>query len=569
MRTFTYLLLVPLMGCTRGERTQAPKEPPATPAPQAQAPATSAAQAVSPLKAQVARFAPADLTADIEDLPASERTALTKIIEAAKLLDPIFDRQAYRGNPELRQRLARDASAKGRVKLEYFDIMRGPWDRQNAWAPFAIETARPLGAGFYPEDLTAEAFRAYVKSHPKDREALESLTTVVERQGDRLVAVPYSKAYEAWLKPAAEKLREAARSTQNASLKKFLELRADAFLSDEYYASDRAWMDLESRVEVTIGPYETYEDSLLGLKASFEAFVTVADPEASRNLAKYKGYLSEMEAHLPIPDAMKTTRGRESPIRVVDVVYTSGDARKSVQTIAFNLPNDERVRKEKGAKKVLLRNLIETKFEQILKPIAKPILDPEQFKLLSAQAFFYEVLFHELSHSLGPAFADRDGKQEELRVVFGPLYSPLEEAKADVMGAYQILFMIDKGELPKSFRETLLLTYFAGLFRSVRFGTDAAHGQGAALQINRFLNRKAARYVDGRFTVDLDGLEEEVVGLVRDLCILQHSGNVAEADAMLETLGVITPPIRAALERSSDVPIDVRPRYPLAEALLR
>ncbi|MCA9650524.1 MAG: hypothetical protein H6712_17445 [Myxococcales bacterium] len=489
-----------------------------------------------------------------------------KLIEAAKQLDPIFDRQAWAGNPELEAKLAAATDPLGKTQHAYFRIMRGPWDRQEHREPFAIDRPWPKGAGFYPEDLGVDDFEAWVTAHPDDAEAFRSLVTAIERDGDRLLARPYHAVYAEWLTPAAAHLREAAELTENASLAKFLRSRADAFESDDYYRSDKDWMDLDSRVEITIGPYETYEDELMGLKASFEAFVTVSDPAASEALAKYKAYLPKMEQHLPVDDAVKTTRGAESPIRVVDLVFTAGDSRKSVQTIAFNLPNDERVRKEKGAKKVLLRNLIQTKFDRIMKPIGQKVLVPSLHDRLSGEAFFDEVLFHELSHSLGPAFTEVDGEKVEVRVALGPAYTALEECKADVMGAYNILYMIDEGELPADFREKLLVSYFAGLFRSVRFGVAEAHGQGAAVQINRFIRDGAATFdeTQGVFDIDLAKLESSIGTLVHDLVMLQHEGDKAAVEAFLAELGVMSPQMEKVLARLEGIPVDIRPVYPLA-----
>jgi hypothetical protein len=512
------------------------------------------------------RFVRATLSADLAHLPAGERAAVDLLIDASRLLDDVFDRQAYAQNPALRRCLEADTSLAGRERLAYFEIMRGPWDRQDHHAPFATDAARPPGAGFYPPDLTAAAFRAFVEAHPDRRVELESLFTLVERQGDELRAVPFSKAFSAWLEPAAHKLEAAAELTSNASLRAFLRSRAAAFRSDDYYQSDKDWMDLDGALEVTIGPYETYEDELLGLKASFQSFVTVTDPQASEDLAKYKGLLPEMERHLPVPDHVKTTRGAESPIRVVDLVFSSGDARKSVQAIAFNLPNDERVRAEKGAKKVLLRNVIETKFERIMRPIAERVLDPAQLPLLSARAFFNETLFHELSHSLGPAFT-REGEREiEVRVALGGSYAAIEEAKADAMGAYNVLYMIERGELPRELHDELLVSYFAGLFRSARFGVAEAHGKAAALQANRFLRVGAATCdaATGRFSVDIAAMPGAIAALVRDICLLQHAGDRAGVEAMLADLGAVSPPLASALARLDDIPIDIRPVYPLA-----
>ncbi|MEM1024270.1 MAG: hypothetical protein AAGD10_01500 [Myxococcota bacterium] len=551
------ILATPLVFACPAERPDAQRSPSAG-APETAEPPPEP-EATPKLEAKVAQFAPAKLSASVETLPESEREALKLLIEASRLLDPVFDRQAWAGNPALAEALEDEAT-----KLAYFRIMRGPWDRQDHHAPFAIEGDRPPGAGFYPEDLDEAEFKTYVTEHPKQKAALESLFTLVQRDGRSLKAVPYSEAFAEWLEPAAQKLEAAAAATRNDSLARFLKLRAAAFRSDDYYESDKAWMDLDSRVEVTIGPYETYEDKLLGLKASYESFVTVSDPKASSALAKYKALLPAMEQNLPVPHEVKTKRGAESPIRVVDLVFTSGDARKSVQTIAFNLPNDERVRKEKGAKKVLLRNLIQTKFEKILRPIAAKVLVEAHQGELSSEAFFDQVLFHELSHSLGPAFTEVDGEKMEVRLALGASYSPLEECKADVMGAYNVLFMIERGELPKDFRVPFLSSYFAGLFRSVRFGTSEAHGKGAAVQLNRYLDDGAVRVVEGRFAIDHDALTKSNRALLRDILMLQHEGDKTKADALLADKGVLSPPVEAALKRLDGVPVDIRPIYPLA-----
>lgn len=523
------------------------------------------------LAAKVAQFQPVVLEADLSALPESERAALQALIDAARLLDPIFDRQVWAEYPDHEQRLVDAARAGGaleQLRLDYFQIMRGPWDRQDHFAPFAINIPRPPGAGFYPPGLRVEEFTAFVAQNPARRAELEDLFTLVRRDPrdpTRLVPVAYSEAFAPWLEPAAQQLEAAAALTQDPTLATFLRSRAAAFRSDDYYQSDKDWMDLDSRVEITIGPYETYEDELLGLKASFEAFVTVADPSASKQLAVYKDWLPRLEEHLPVAKAVKTKRGSESPIRVVDLVFSSGDARKSVQTIAFNLPNDERVRAEKGAKKVMLRNAINAKFAVIMRPIAERIMNPEQLGLLSQDAFFNEVLFHELSHSLGPATVLNKG-ETEVRVALGASYSPLEEGKADVMGAYNLLFMIDNQLFPKSFRDPLLVTYFAGLFRSVRFGVAEAHGKGAAFQINRYLEEGAASFDDatGRFTVDTKQLEKSIEGLVRDVVMLQHNGDKPAVDAFLAKYAVMSPAMERALGGLDGIPVDIKPIYPAA-----
>ncbi len=539
--------------------------PPADVATPGETPPETPAATGMTMQQKVDQFAVAELTADLSDLSQSEKDALDLLIAASKNLDPIYDRQAWAGNPDLELQLAGATDEEGKARYAYFRIMRGPWDRQADHEAFAIGRPHPKGAGFYPEDLTAEGFEAWLKDHPEDREAFEGLFTVIKREGETYKAVPYSQEYAKWLEPAAEGLEAAAKKTKNKSLRKFLKLRAKGFRTDDYYASDKAWMDLDSRVEITVGPYETYEDKLMNYKASFESFVTVSDPKASKALAKYKKYLPKMEKNLPVDDAVKTKRGAQSPIRVVDLVFTAGDARTSVQTIAFNLPNDERVRKEKGAKKVLLRNLIETKFDKIMKPIGEQVLAPQHHAMLSGDAFFHQVLFHELSHSLGPAFTQKDGRKVEVRIAIGPAYSAIEECKADVMGAYNILYMIDEGELPKDFREKLLVSYFGGLFRSVRFGVAEAHGRGAAVQINRFLEDGAVTLDDqGRFVIDFPKLDKSISDLVHDLVMLQHEGDRGAVETFLDKYGVASEAMTNALGKLGGIPVDIRPVYPLA-----
>jgi hypothetical protein len=378
-----------------------------------------------------------------------------------------------------------------------------------------------------------------------------------------LIAVPYSKEYAEWLKPAAQLLRDGAALTRNASLKKFLDLRAAAFENDDYYASDVAWMDLDAPVEVTIGPYETYEDELFGYKAAFEAFVTVNLPKESAALARYKERLPWLEKNLPIPDADKNLhRGAESPIRVVDVVYGGGENRAGVQTVAFNLPNDERVREAKGSKKVLLHNVMHAKYDRMLIPIAKLVLDPAQVKDVSFEAYFDEVLHHELSHGLGPGTITVDGRKTEVRLELKDLFATLEEAKADVMGVYNILALIEQKEMPAELRASLEPTYVAGLFRAARFGVDEAHGQGVVAQFN-YLQKKGALEFDpqGRVRAVSEKFPGAIHDLLHDMLMLQARGDYAGTKSFLDTYGKPSQALRDAIGRLKDVPVDIRPIY--------
>ncbi|HEX7184408.1 MAG TPA: peptidase [Thermoanaerobaculia bacterium] len=542
----------------------APREEPTaaeTPAPAAE---KGGEMAIAPdIEKRLAQLAPVPLEADLSALSPADRRVLDKLVEAARHMDEIFLRQAWTGNPELRQRIAGWNEGKEGAARQYYEINFGPWDRLAERQPFLGDREHPEGAGYYPEDMTKEEFEAWVKDHPEDRERFTSTFTVIRRRDGGLAAVPYSQEYTEWLLPAAQRLREAAAASDNASLRKFLELRANAFASDDYYASDVAWMDLDAPVEVTIGPYETYEDGLFGYKAAFEAFVTVNLPKESAALARFKERLPWLERNLPIPDEHKNlSRGTESPIRVADAVFTSGDTRAGVQTLAFNLPNDERVREAKGSKKVLLRNTMRAKYDRLLVPIAQRVLAPEQVGDVSFEAFFDEVLHHELSHSLGPGTITKNGKKTEVRLELKDLYSTLEEAKADVMGVYNILALIEQGEMPAELRRTLEPTYVTGLFRSARFGVDEAHGQGVVAQFN-YLTEKGALQVDAnaRFRAVSEKFPGAIRDLLREMLMLQAAGDYEGTKRFLEKYGKPSDSLREAIGRLSDVPVDIRPIY--------
>ncbi len=541
-------------------------------APQPEEPAAQPA-AVPPVvpdvAARLARFTPTELTADLAAVGESEREVLRYLLTAARLMDEIFLRQVWTGNPELRRRLDGLEGPPWDDVRTYFDVNFGPWDRLDEMAPFIGDHPHPEGAGYYPEDLTREEFEQWLAEHPEDREAFTSLTTVVRRQDPRLVAVPYSTVYREWLEPAAAALDRAAEATGNESLRRFLELRADAFLSDDYYASDLAWMELDSPVEVTIGPYETYEDGLFGYKAAFEAFVTVAVAEESSRLERFKALLPWLERNLPIPDADKNLeRGSDSPIRVVDVVYVGGDSKAGVQTLAFNLPNDERVREARGSKKVLLRNVLRAKYDQILVPIAGRVLAPDDAGRVSFDAYLAEVLHHELSHGLGPGKITVDGRDTEVRLELKELYSTLEEAKADVMGVFNLLALIDRGEIPASVRASLEPTYVAGLFRSARFGVHEAHGRGVVSQFNYLLEKGALAVDDeGRFRPVSERFPAAIRELLGELLLLQARGDYAGTAEFLERYGRASEALLSAIGRLDDVPVDIRPLYPQAEEL--
>ncbi|HUE80005.1 MAG TPA: hypothetical protein VMN38_10290 [Sphingomicrobium sp.] len=513
--------------------------------------------------AAVAKLARVEMNPDTSFLNAEEREVVNLLIQAGDLMSEIYKRQATPGYDRLRAEVvARNDPA----LLDRFDTHFGPWDSLEEDQPFFGGQPKPPGANFYPTDLTKDQFDAYLKAHPDQAEALTSPYTVVRRQGDRLVAVPYSQEYRQWLEPAAKLLEQSAARTSNASLKTFLTLRAEAFRTDDYYESELAWMDLTGTpIEVAIGPYEVYTDTLHGRKTAFEAFVTLRNPEESKALDVYKSHLRGMEENLPVDARYKNfQRGFESPLVVADQVHGGGDNVPGVQTIAFNLPNDERVREAKGAKKVILRNVLGAKYERILKPMAGLVLVPEQAANVSQRYMFMETLFHELSHSLGPGTITVNGRTTTVDKELKDLASGFEEAKADVMGAYNVMHMMDKGIVPAAERPQIRATYVAGLFRAMRFGTNSAHGQGAAMQY-RYLRDKGAIVWDPqakRFRLDEAKIDGAIRDLVGEIVRLQGDGDYAATKAFLDRWGAFDPEASQVIGTMTHIPVDIQPVYP-------
>lgn len=527
---------------------------------------STSAEAGYDLRAQYDKLAEIRMAPETGYLTAEERDVVNLLIDASTYMDAIYLRQRGADLPAVRAAIARSKRGDRDLLLAMFDRNFGPWDEVAELHPFWGADEMPLGAGFYPADMTKAEFDAYLAANPGQRDDLLSPYTVVKRDGDRLVAVPYSVEYAEWLKPAAALLDRAAARTSNPSLKKFLSLRADSFLSDDYFESEMAWMDLEGTpIEVAIGPYEVYTDRLYGTKTAFESFVTLKDPDASAALAKYKNYLRDMEGNLPIEDRYKNfTRGFESPIAVADQVHGGGDNVPGVQTIAFNLPNDERVREAKGAKKVILSNVLGAKFDRILDPMGAVVLKPAQNRLVMKKYMEANTLFHELAHSLGPGTITVDGRETTVNAELKEQYSALEESKADVMGIWNILYMMEKGELPAAEKPQLFSTYFTGLFRSMRFGTESAHGRGAKLQYG-YLKAKGAFAWDAaaqRYTVDYAKMEQGIRDLLHDQLMLQATGDYAGTVAFFDQWAQLDAAAESRFAAMGEIPVDIRPIYP-------
>ncbi|MBA2340438.1 MAG: hypothetical protein H0V88_08585 [Pyrinomonadaceae bacterium] len=523
------------------------------------------------LNAKIRRFAPTVITADVSRLSPGDRAALMKIIEAARLLDPLFLRQVWSGNERVKGRLEADNTALGRARLHYFLINDGPWSQLDENIAFiaGVPRERPPQSAHYPDDMTKEEFNQWVETlNDEERQKATGFFYAIRRDSERkLKAVPYSEEYREFLVPAANLLREAAELTANPTLKNFLNKRARAFLSNDYYESDVAWMELDAPIDVTIGPYETYSDRHFGYKAAFEAYVTLRDETETAKLARFSNYLQELENNLPIEPRYRNPKlGASSPIRVVNVAFSSGEGNSGVQTAAFNLPNDERVVNEKGSKRVMLKNVQDAKFNQILLPISRVVLNSTQQRDVSFEAFFTHILAHELMHGLGPQTIKLNGQETTVRKQLKETYSAIEEAKADITGLWALQYLMDKGVVDRRMERTIYTTFLASAFRSVRFGITEAHGKGIALQFNYLTDEGAIKFDERSrtFSVVPSRIKEAVRKLTHDILTLQAEGSYEKAKAMLDRYGVVRPQMQNALERLKNVPVDIEPSFPLA-----
>jgi hypothetical protein len=527
----------------------------------------AAAAGFQELERMTKRFAPVTLHPDESRLSEGDRKALAKLKETAGVIDDIFLDQLWSGNQSLYARLKRDHSALGRARLHYFWINKSPWSDLDGHKAF-LDGAPPVklpGANFYPEDMTRGEFEAWVKTlTPAEKAVATGFFSVIRRENGKLKAIPYSQAYRANLERATKLLREAAALTGNASLRKFLTLRAEAFLSDDYYASDLAWMDLDAPIDVTIGPYETYNDEIFGYKAAFEAYITLRDDAETEKLKSFGSHLQEVENHLPIEPRYRNPKlAAQAPIRVVNQVLAAGDGDHGVKTAAFNLPNDERVVAQKGSKRVMLKNVQEAKFETILTPIARRVLAPQARSDSNFEAFFTHILAHELSHGIGPQQIRVDGRDTTPRQEMKELYSAIEEAKADITGLFMLQYFYDRGVLKggADAERRLYTTYLASSFRTLRFGLKEAHGKGMAMQFNYLADHGAfVENPDGTFAVDFSKIKDGVRGLTHELLTLEATGDYAGAKKMLDKLGVIRPGMAKAIQGMSDIPVDIDPR---------
>ncbi|KAK3219203.1 hypothetical protein Dsin_013173 [Dipteronia sinensis] len=577
------------------------------------------------LQKKLRQYAPVSLNAELTGLSDVDKEALALVIKAATIMDEIFHLQVWRSNPALRDWLKERAVASelDRLKWMYYKINKSPWsslDENEAylttadsavkllpastkqvtgWKGLEYRAAFPMpkppGANFYPSDMDKMEFELWKDSLTgNQQEDATSFFTVIKRRSEfsldcflcdhtldgtknsvgsihDLYSVPYSKEYIPYLKRAAELLHKAGDLASSPSLKRLLHSKADAFLSNDYYDSDIAWMELDSKLDVTIGPYETYEDALFGYKATFEAYVGVRDDKATAQLKLFGDNLQLLEENLPMDSAYKSKDVIAAPIRVIQLVYNSGDV-KGPQTVAFNLPNDERIVKDRGTSMVMLKNVSEAKFKHILRPIADSCITKEQQDLVDFESFFTHTICHECCHGIGPhTITLPDGRKSTVRLELQELHSALEEAKADIVGLWALKFLINQDLLPKSLVKSMYVSFLAGCFRSVRFGLEEAHGKGQALQFNWLFEKEAFIFhSNDTFSVDFTKVEGAVESLSREILTIQARGDKEAASLLLQKYCKMTTPLKVALQKLENiqVPVDIVPTFPIADKLL-
>jgi hypothetical protein len=527
-----------------------PSTPPDA-APAAPAAEPVATTAPSYAERQLQTYATVPLRADLSHLSDNQQRMVALLIEAARTMDPLFWQQVWGDRDTLMARLPDDASRR------FADINYGPWDRLNNDQAFVDGVgARPPGARFYPEDMSVEEFEA------AELPAKRDLYTLLRRDGQgALVTVPYSEAFREGLQRSAALLREAAALAEDAGFRRYLELRAGALLDDNYQPSDMAWMDMKSNaVDIVIGPIETYQDALFGYKAAFSAYVLIKDVAWSQRLERFAALLPELQRELPVDARYKAeSPGSDADLNAYFAVYYAGDSNSGAKTIAINLPNDEEVQLAKGSRRLQLENVMQAKFDAIMRPIAAELIAEEQLAQVRFEAFFENVMFHEVAHGLG--IKNTVNERGTVREALRELASPFEEAKADILGLYMIGKLAERGELDAARLQDNYVTFLAGIFRSVRFGASSAHGQANMLTFN-FLQQAGAFARDeasGRYRVDIDAMRKGVDALSEKILTLQGDGDYDGARAALAEFGTVGEALGADLQRlaAAGIPVDI------------
>jgi hypothetical protein len=509
------------------------------------------------IKKRLKAYTPVDISIDLTSLSRNQKLIVKNLIDAGKLADDIFWRQSSHDALNIRNQY-RDQP--GPIR-DYIEINYGPYDRLHDHKRFVGNgpDLKPLGAGFYPEDITREDFLEFVKQHPDLKNKFESLYSVITQKSGSLTAEYYHQIYQYETQQIAQRLERAAELSINQSLKSYLESRANAVKNDDYYKSDIAWMNLtDSLIDIVIGPIENYEDRLFNYKTAYEAAVMIKDISATEELDVYKQHLNNLEQNLPVDNRYKkATTGSGNILEIVNIVYFGGDYQAGVKTIASSLPNDEKVISEKGAKKQLYKNIMEAKFDQILTPIAHLLIGNRHKSLLSKKRFISQVLLHEISHTIGPNYVF--GKNETVRKSLKEKYSIIEECKADILGIYAVPYFAEIFAYNDSDIAEHYITFVAGLFRSIRFGIEEAHGLANLIQLNYLRKKNVIGFDDsnGNYTIDLESFHLAVLHLAEILLKIEAHGDYEEAQKLVDRFGQMTDETKESIEKLNEIPTDL------------
>jgi peptide methionine sulfoxide reductase MsrA len=513
------------------------------------------------IKQRLKAYTKVDISLDLKLLSDNQKRTIENLIDAGKIADHIFWRQTSHDASGIREQYKNNP---GLLK-DYIEINYGPYDRLHNFERFVGEGPdyKPLGAGFYPEDLSQEQFNEYINQNPGDKDIFEDLYTVISREENKLEADHYHQIYHQEIQQITNHLEEAASFTQNNSLRSYFQKRSQALKTDQYYESDIAWMDLKDNlIDIVIGPIENYEDRLFNYKTSYEAAVMIKDITASNELEIYKKHLNNLEQNLPMDDSYKNVvQSSGNILEIVNIAYFGGDYQAGVKTIAASLPNDEKVISEKGAKKQLYKNIMEAKFDQILVPIADHLIDSTQKSLLSKERFISQVLLHEISHTIGPNYVV--GNSKTVRKSLRERYSVIEECKADILGIYAVPYFASIFSSKKEDISEHYITYSAGLFRSIRFGVDEAHGMANLIQLNFLAQNKVISIENqtGKYSVNTDIFHRVVKELAGILLVIEAHGDYDQALKFIDTYGQLTSETRDAIERLNEIPTDLDLRF--------
>ena len=517
----------------------------------------------SDLDRRLARWQPVQMPFNDMALTAGERQMIRKLVEASQYLDNIYWRQS---DPE---GLALYKSTRDPKLRRLLMINGSRFDLIDENRPFAGTEPISPGHGIYPKGLTREQIEEYVKAHPEKKAELYSPYTVIERRGNDLAGRPYHEVYKSFLAPMTKALREAAALSTDRAFAEFLNRRADALLTDDYYRSDLLWMDLKDpKFDVIFAPYETYLDDVLGVKTSYGSAVLIRNEAESKKLSVYQQYVPDIQDALPLaPEDRPSKRGHRTPMEVMDAPFRGGDLRHGYQAVADNLPNDPRIHQEKGSKKIFFKNFMDARLKFVVLPIAKRLMRADQAALASGEGYLAAVLLHEISHGLGPSFARKGGKQMDIREAIGPAFSGLEEAKADVVGMFGLKWLADRDAMPKARLPEYYASYVAGIFRTLRFGTAEAHGRAQMMEFN-YLSQERAVTRDpatGQYAIDSARMPVAIAQLAKELLEIEATGDRARAENWFKRYEAMPADLKAVLDKTQDVPVDVDPQFSFPE----